>query len=548
MKEMFTEAHSIQLSTLTMLFLNKAKTALLVTGLLFFMTHAISQSLIFDGVDDYITTNYPGISGQNARTVEFWIKTTQSTTGVLVSWGTESFLARFAIYVNGGKIFCAFSSSNFTSPTSVNNGAWHHVAYTYASGTHRVYIDGTLDFTSVTGMNTTLGNNMRIGEIFSGGTRFSGSMDELRVWNVERTASEISSNKNSQLSGSLPSSLVAYYKFNCGTANATNTGVTTATDATTNAYNGTLNNFALSGTASNWVCGATALGSCAVVSLPEIDMKGNAASIASGTTMTSMSNHTDFGSVLNGGSFARTFTIDNTTGTDDLTISNIVSSNTKFVIGSFPTLVSTGNTGTFTVTFNPTATGAQTATITVTNNDCDEGTYTFAVTGLGSAPLSVELLNFTATPSVSSVKLAWETANEVNNKGFQIEQLMGNGQWTTLGFVSAKSKASSYEFVDNAPLSINYYRLRQIDNDGTETLSKVVAASLKGKNVLKAYPSVSTGLLTLETSETGDYQIFNLLGKQVLYGKTMQQIDVSALPQGTYMIKAGTEQVKFVKQ
>ena len=172
-----------------------------------------------------------------------------------------------------------------------------------------------------------------------------------------------------------------------------------------------------------------------------------------------------------------------------------------------------------------------------------------------SAVLSAELLNLKATPSVSSVKLDWETANEVNNKGFQVERRQATGDsWDILGFIAAKGKGSSYDFVDNTPLSINYYRLRQLDNDGKETLSKVVSASLKGKGGLSIYPNPVSSLLTLsvlarnEATEGSDYQILNLLGQQVLSGKTTPQIDVSALPQGTYVIKVGAEQAKFVKQ
>jgi Secretion system C-terminal sorting domain len=44
------------------------------------------------------------------------------------------------------------------------------------------------------------------------------------------------------------------------------------------------------------------------------------------------------------------------------------------------------------------------------------------------------------------------------------------------------------------------------------------------------------------------FQVINLLGQQVLVGKTTQQLDVSALPQGAYIFKVGTEQAKFVKQ
>ncbi len=172
---------------------------------------------------------------------------------------------------------------------------------------------------------------------------------------------------------------------------------------------------------------------------------------------------------------------------------------------------------------------------------------------LTAVVLPVELLDFTGTPSVSGNLLTWTTANEVNNKGFQVERLMESGQWIMLGFVNAKAKAATYDFVDNTPFSTSYYRLRQIDNDGKETLSKVVSVSLKSSNKLKVYPNPVFNVLTIETSfviarDEANFQIFNLLGQQVLNGKAAQRIDVSALPEGAYFLKVGTEQVKFVKQ
>ena len=163
--------------------------------------------------------------------------------------------------------------------------------------------------------------------------------------------------------------------------------------------------------------------------------------------------------------------------------------------------------------------------------------------------LPVELLNLQATPLSSTVKLTWQTAYETNNKGFQVERRQETGdKWDVLGFVATKGKAANYEFTDNAPLSNNYYRLRQIDHDGTENLSKVVTASLNKSNKLKAFPNPVSNVLNIESNQTGDFYILNLLGQQVLSGKVRQQIDVSALPQGTYMLKIGLEQVKFVKQ
>ena len=84
---------------------------------------------------------------------------------------------------------------------------------------------------------------------------FNGQMDEVRIWNVTRTQVEIQANMNSEISSA--TGLVASYNFNQGVANGNNAGVTTATDSSGNGNNGTLTNFALTGTTSNWVDGQT---------------------------------------------------------------------------------------------------------------------------------------------------------------------------------------------------------------------------------------------------------------------------------------------------
>jgi hypothetical protein len=168
------------------------------------------------------------------------------------------------------------------------------------------------------------------------------------------------------------------------------------------------------------------------------------------------------------------------------------------------------------------------------------------------APLAlpVELLDFTGTPSVSGNLLTWTTANEVNNKGFSVERLNGN-VWQNIGFKTANNKASTYEFTDNTPLTISSYRLRQIDNDGTETLSKII--TIQGKsatNKLIIYPNPVSEVLNFVSSDThADYYIINLLGQTVLQGRAnTASINVSALPQGSYVLKMGNAQVKFIKQ
>jgi hypothetical protein len=202
--------------------------------------------------------------------------------------------------------------------------------------------------------------------------------------------------------------------------------------------------------------------------------------------------------------------------------------------------------------------------------------YTAIPCGLGVLPL--ELMNFKGTPQYNGNFLTWTTANEVNNKGFDVERLMINGKWETLGFVNAacggRGKAClvstspttatvTYDFIDNQPFKTSYYRLRQMDNDGKETLSKVISVANVGtrdRMYLRVYPSVTTGVLTIETTQTADYQVINLLGEVVQTSPTLiptsptlmptspTLIDVSALPQGVYILKVGTEQATFIKQ
>ena len=178
--------------------------------------------------------------------------------------------------------------------------------------------------------------------------------------------------------------------------------------------------------------------------------------------------------------------------------------------------------------------------------------------------LPVELLSFNGKNTEGGNFLTWTTASEVNNKGFDIQRLNGNGEWSILGFVKGNNKASTYQFLDDrrdamhrvSTTATEYYRLRQMDNDGKETLSKVVSIQSKDKGKLKVYPNPVSNTLTIESPLWGlgaaDYQIFNLLGQEILRGQTslvgVVGLDVSALPKGSYILKMGNEKAQFIKQ
>ena len=119
--------------------------------------------------------------------------------------------------------------------------------------------------------------------------------------------------------------------------------------------------------------------------LPDINVQGNSTNIVSGQTITSTTDHTDFGNVNSGSFFDRTYTIQNT-GSFALNITNPVSTLTgsDFVILTQPTTpIAPGASSTFIVRYTPSSSGVFTDTVNIPNDDPDasESPYTFDVSG-----------------------------------------------------------------------------------------------------------------------------------------------------------------------
>ena len=221
------------------------------------------NALNFDGTNDYVQTTFDGIGGNSSRTVEAWIKTPyQANQEVITDWGSMSTGQRFTFNLIAGKIRCEIGGNGVTGTTLVADNTWHHVAVTFnnsSSPKYRMYVDGSLEASfnlTVTINSSTTATDFRIGRRVDNANHFTGSIDEVRVWNYDRTASEISNNMNTEFC-TIPSGLVAYHKLNQGVAGGTNTGLTDSPDVSGNANDGTLNGFGLSGSSSNWVNGVS---------------------------------------------------------------------------------------------------------------------------------------------------------------------------------------------------------------------------------------------------------------------------------------------------
>lgn len=226
-------------------------------------TSTPSNALDFDGVDDYVNcgTN-PMLNLVSSMTFELWIKPNQNMGNgkwdrlIHRNWPTGYFFGGRNGSTNALAVVLSGDLNAAVTPNnSIDVGVWQHVGFVFddPANTIKIYKNGTLISTS-TWNGTITGNPNSLLTLSQSSETFNGAMDDVRIWNVARTQSEIQSNMNTELTGT-ETGLVAYYQFNQGITAGDNTSISTVTDKTTNALNGTLTNFAKTGTTSNFVVG-----------------------------------------------------------------------------------------------------------------------------------------------------------------------------------------------------------------------------------------------------------------------------------------------------
>lgn len=167
---------------------------------------------------------------------------------------------------------------------------------------------------------------------------------------------------------------------------------------------------------------------------------------------------------------------------------------------------------------------------------------------LGSLP--VALKHFKAAIQDKTVRLIWSTASEKNNLGFEVEHSVDNRHWSTLGFVQGNGTTNTpndYHFTDETPLpGINYYRLKQKDQDGKFEYSPIVVADVRSTHhQFGVFPNPATGALSFRVISaeegTASLSITDVAGYtvyketvQVLEGTTLFPVSMTTFPRGTY--------------
>ncbi len=185
--------------------------------------------------------------------------------------------------------------------------------------------------------------------------------------------------------------------------------------------------------------------------------------------------------------------------------------------------------------------------------------------------IPVELVNFKAKYTNNSNTLTWQTASERNAQQFDIQRSAdGVSNWTNIGSVKAQGNSQAllnYQFADETPLRLSYYRLRTLDLDGKAQVSKTVSINRQatGKLSLGSISSLYTegGTLTFDINliERANLNITltDAIGRAVLTknyatveGNNQIQLNTTGLAKGVYIINIADGQssvaVKMVKQ
>jgi hypothetical protein len=243
---------------------------------------------------------------------------------------------------------------------------------------------------------------------------------------------------------------------------------------------------------------------------------------------------------ITGGSFTATFTANNYVGISNYTNLRLLYRN----IGGNWTLVgnATSNIGSNT-----------SAIVSRTGLSNFSGDFGIGGDQLEN-PMPVKLTQLQAKPlNDNTAQVKWQTAYEYNSAKFVVQRSMDKVKWSTRGEVKSQGNSSSttnYQFSDDVTGLSNtvYYRLVQVDLDGTTTTSKTVSVVLSKavQASLQVYPNPANDKLNV-TGLTGKAIVYDITGKQQLEILTDGEVNIAHLPAGIYFLRSANETVKIVK-
>lgn len=187
-----------------------------------------TRSFSFDGVNDYFNAGNPtSLQITGAVTFSGWVKTSSATYQLMISKDdVTNRCFNFGFLNNGevyGQVFSSGSATTVQTSTTWKDGNWHHIAFVYTPSTSiQIYVDGSSEILSTSSIPASIDNDpadFNIGRRSDGARYFSGSIDEVAIWNSALSSAAITEIWNSGVPNDLDSlsnasSPTAWYR--CG--------------------------------------------------------------------------------------------------------------------------------------------------------------------------------------------------------------------------------------------------------------------------------------------------------------------------------------------
>lgn len=531
------------------------------------------NGLLMNGTNNYLSANGGGSLNinQGMLTLEAWVRANAAATPqYIISKDSSSLVPQYDLYINQlGQLVFRLNSINLgvdsiVAASTLPTGVFTHVAATYDGITMSLYQNGHLEATKLFG-GFIAGNvqPLYIARPAFGTGYFSGTIDEVKIWDTCRTETQIRQNMHTRLGNAPHVSLKAYYRLDEGVG-------AYVLDASGNCNSALINNVPAL-VASNFPLGTPVVDGKTYSSSGSQTFAGTGVSIASvnqsGTN--DMYVHRFAGTILGtspvtspGGvtsAFPAYWLIyrygSGTMDSSEITFS-LGGINASPQVGDFAMFnrANGDNAGWNTARNHAISVdfGAQTVVMGADSTLYDQQ---FAI-GANNHPLPVRLLRFNGAASSADAILNWSTAAESNSALFIVERSADGKTFEEAGTVKAAGNSSSinnYGFTDRNAFASRravFYRLKQVDRNGSFSYTHTVLIQSGDirKEQVTVYPNPVTSVLNIEidalTNGRATVAITDITGKEVKTWAAslnegfnrLELDDVTSLQKGVYLI------------
>lgn len=554
-------------------------------------TPGSGNALAFDATDSYVEINSNAnntIVDAGGYTLEFWFKAPDNTSvnqsmlfkqnGYDIIWqGKNS-----PISVREGGSLLAIN----TTKTSWDANRWYHLAIIKSnnnSNTVRLLVDGIASGSGV-GSSHTSGTTFRIGANGTGATVsnvFAGQIDEARLWNTTLTDDKLREGICSKIRDSHTNyvNLLAYYDFNeSGISNDNHIMLDKKNNNTAQLKNFPSDARIISGArigdyskvfsgqrSANFenptipiatnpkddlTVQITSVGTPDYIHIYYVECEPNLKTLPSGTPSLLSIDSTYWGVHLIGNAIYDYVANYNFEGNDNVNY-----------IGNLELIFRDDNASTAWL-----RSGSASLSIPARSVSLSSLSRTELILAGGFGALPVRLVRFEAHKiNDKSVKLTWQTATETNNLRFDIERSGNGNDFERIGTIDGAGNSNqikSYQFIDYQTLEgINYYRLKQVDTDGTFNYSSLRSVRMNNQATIIAFPNPFENQFNLQfdrlIAENLTIEIRDVLGNIVqkntlIKGNQIFPVQTRNLPKGIYFVSFVYENqmqhLKIVKQ